>query len=158
MAGEYSRELGVKVIAGMRPSLPALGFKHGGGNPGATAIRRMLVSPTRQERSNATLSRGEYKSIATDRVILVLGPSEEVQVVQGHLSDVYIGEKSTYDIAVDLTRKRVPNPSSTGVKWNPSSIQNILTHPRYAGMIAFGRTSCPTPYTPRAHRLDPNGF
>ena len=145
MAGEYSRELGVKVIAGMR-HLAALGFKQGG-NPGY-GLRRMLVSPTRQEKQ--LLCHGEYKSIATDRVILVLGPSEEVQVVRD-IYRMFISEKkSTYDIAVDLTRKRVPNPSSTGVKWNPSSIQNILTHPRYAGMIAFGRTSCRL-HTPRVH-------
>ncbi len=137
MAGEYSREMGVKISAGLR-RLAALGFKQGG-NPGY-GLRRMLVSSTRQEKQQ--LCHGEYKSIATDRVILVLGPSEEVQVVRD-IYRMFISErKSTYEIAAVLTCKRVPNPSSTGFKWNASCIRNILRHPRYCGMVAFGRTSC----------------
>src|ERR1700757_240566 len=69
MAGEYSRELGVKVLAGQK-RLAVLGFKQGG-LPGY-GLRRMLVSPSRVPKQ--ILVQGERKSIATDRVILVLGP------------------------------------------------------------------------------------
>jgi DNA invertase Pin-like site-specific DNA recombinase len=137
MAGEYSRELGVKVIAGMR-QLAALGFKQGG-NPGY-GLRRMLVSSTRQKKQ--LLGPGERKSITTDRVILVPGPPDEVQVVRDIYRMFVAERKSTNDIAADLTRKRVRNPSSSGIRWNPSSIHNILRHPRYSGINAFGLTSC----------------
>jgi len=43
MAGEYSRELGVKILAGLK-RLATLGFKQGG-RPGY-GLRRMLVSPS----------------------------------------------------------------------------------------------------------------
>src|SRR5258708_34541490 len=69
MAGEYSRELGVKVIAGQK-RLAELGFKQGG-IPGY-GFRRLLVSENRTPKQ--PLARGERKSIATDRVILVRGP------------------------------------------------------------------------------------
>jgi DNA invertase Pin-like site-specific DNA recombinase len=43
MAGEYSREMGVKILAGLK-RLSTLGFKQGG-RPGY-GLRRMLVSPS----------------------------------------------------------------------------------------------------------------
>src|SRR3984885_10070002 len=69
MAGEYSRELGVKVLAGQK-RLARLGFKQGG-SPGY-GFRRLLVSDDRSPKQ--LLSQGEMKSISTDRVILVPGP------------------------------------------------------------------------------------
>ncbi len=69
MAGEYSRELGVKVIAGQK-RLAGLGFKQGG-TPGY-GLRRLLVSENGTPKQR--LANGELKSIATDRVILVAGP------------------------------------------------------------------------------------
>src|SRR5438094_2743208 len=80
MAGEYSRELGVKVLEGQK-RLARLGFKQGG-LPGY-GLRRMLVSADRQAKQQ--LASGERKNITTDRVILVPGPAEEVQVVR----DIY---------------------------------------------------------------------
>jgi len=74
MAGEYSRELGVKVIAGQK-RLAELGFKQGG-IPGY-GFRRLLVSQNRTPKQ--LLASGEMKSIATDRVILVPGPACEVE-------------------------------------------------------------------------------
>ena len=68
MAAEYSRELGVKVLAGQK-RLAHLGFKQGG-VPGY-GLRRLLVSADRTPKQQ--LSAGERKSIATDRVILVPG-------------------------------------------------------------------------------------
>jgi len=77
MAGEYSRELGVKVLAGLK-RLASLGFKQGG-MPGY-GLRRMLVSPAGVPKQ--VLGLGERKGIATDRVILVPGPAHEVQCVK----------------------------------------------------------------------------
>ena len=76
MAGEYSRELSVKVRAG-QANLIRLGYRQGGA-PGY-GLRRMLVDQTGT--SKGELQRGEQKSIATDRVILVPGPTEEILVL-----------------------------------------------------------------------------
>jgi DNA invertase Pin-like site-specific DNA recombinase len=69
MGGEFSRELGVKVIAGQK-RLAQLGFKQGG-IPGY-GLRRLLVSENGIPKQ--LLAHGETKSISTDRVILVSGP------------------------------------------------------------------------------------
>lgn len=77
MAGEYSRELSVKVFAG-QANLIRLGFRQGG--PPGFGLRRMLVDQSGAEKG--LLSYGQHKSIATDRVVLVPGPSDEVAVVR----------------------------------------------------------------------------
>jgi len=77
MAGEFSRELGVKVIAGQK-RLAQLGFKQGG-IPGY-GLRRLLVSENRIPKQ--LLAHGETKSISTDRVILVSGPACEIDEVR----------------------------------------------------------------------------
>jgi DNA invertase Pin-like site-specific DNA recombinase len=62
MAGEYSRELGVRVLAGQK-RLAKLGFKQGG-MPGY-GLRRMLV--TSDGKPKQRLSFGEHKNIATNK-------------------------------------------------------------------------------------------
>ncbi len=80
MAGEYSRELSIKVFAG-QSRLIELGYRQGG--PAGYGLRRQLIDQTGQPK--AILGRGEYKSLQTDRVILTPGPESEQQVVQ----DIY---------------------------------------------------------------------
>jgi DNA invertase Pin-like site-specific DNA recombinase len=134
MAGEYSRELGVEVLAGLK-RLASLGFKQGG-MPGY-GLRRMLVSPAGVPKQ--MLISGERKGIATDRVILVTGPAHEVQCVK----DIYqmlVSEKQTvYGIARELNRRSVAYIGDS--KWNYQAVYNVLTHPKYAGCHAFGRTA-----------------
>src|SRR5580693_1791023 len=77
MAGEYSRELSVKVFAG-QCRLIELGFRQGG--PAGYGLRRQLVD--RDRNPKGLLLVGEHKSIQTDRVILVPGPAEEIGVVK----------------------------------------------------------------------------
>jgi DNA invertase Pin-like site-specific DNA recombinase len=140
MAGEYSRELGVKVLAGLKRQAH-LGFKQGG-MPGY-GLRRMLVSPFRVPKQ--ILASGERKSIATDRVILVPGPAHEVQCVK----DIYrmlVSEKRTVRaIARELNRRGVAYIA--GAKWDYQAVYNILIHPKYVGCHVFGRTSARL-YTP----------
>lgn len=76
MAGEYSRELSQKVFAGQR-RLIELGYRQGGA-PGF-GLRRMLIDEA--GRTKGILSRGEHKSIQTDRVTLVPGPADEIAIV-----------------------------------------------------------------------------
>ncbi len=140
MAGEYSRELGIKVLAGQK-RLACLGFKQGG-SPGY-GLRRMLVSPDREIKQR--LAAGERKSIATDRVILVPGPSHEVQVVRDIYRMLVSEKRAVYAIARELNRRNIEYTGES--KWDYQAVYNVLTHPKYAGCHVFGRTSCKL-YTP----------
>jgi DNA invertase Pin-like site-specific DNA recombinase len=134
MAAEYSRELSVKVFEGHK-RLARLGFKQGG-IPGF-GLRRMLVDANR--RPKQLLADGERKSIATDRVILVPGPPEEVQCVR-HIYHMLLSEKRTvYGIARELNQQGVRYSRTS--EWDYLAVSNILTHPKYAGCHVYGRTS-----------------
>lgn len=146
MAGEYSRELSVKIVAGMR-RLAKLGFKMGG-NPGY-GLRRLLVSSSGQKKQQ--LGSGERKSIETDRVVLIPGAPEEIQIVRDIYRMFVSEQKNACAIAEHLTGMGIRNPSGSGTRWNSSSIRNILTHPRYTGCYAYGMTSCRL-QTPRIKR------
>src|ERR1700675_3345878 len=67
MAGEYSRELSVKVFAG-QCRLIEHGFRQGG--PAGFGLRRLLIDEGRNPKGE--LGRGDRKSLQTDRVILTL--------------------------------------------------------------------------------------
>src|SRR5262249_11976191 len=77
MAAEYSRELSVKVFAG-KARLTELGFRQGG--LAGYGVRRLLVDQRGEPKF--VLCAGERKSIATDRVVLIPGPVEEVEIVR----------------------------------------------------------------------------
>jgi hypothetical protein len=140
MAGEYSRELGVKVVAGQK-RLTLLGFKQGGA-PGY-GLRRMLVSPSGVPRLE--LASGERKSIATDRVILVPGPAQELQTIKDIYRMLISEKRSVCSIARTLNAANVPRPGWR--EWTPFSIQSIVTNPKYAGCSVFGKTTSRL-YTP----------
>jgi len=140
MAGEYSRELGVKILAGQK-RLAGLGFKQGG-MPGY-GLRRMLVSAIGTPKQQ--LVAGERKSIATDRVILIPGPAPEVQVVK-EIYRMLLSEKLTvYAIARELNKRGVEYIGDS--EWDYQAVFAVLTSPKYAGCHAYGRTSSRL-YTP----------
>jgi DNA invertase Pin-like site-specific DNA recombinase len=133
MAGEYSRELSVKVFAG-QSHLIELGYRQGGA-PGF-GLRRMLVDQTGTPKSE--LTRGEHKSIATDRVILVPGPEEEIALV-GRIYRDFLNGKSERDIASELNAQGIL--SDLGRPWTRGSIHQILINEKYVGNNVWGRTS-----------------
>ncbi len=134
MAGEYSRELGVKVLGGQK-RLARLGFKQGG-VPGY-GLRRMLVSAAGTRKQE--LAVGERKSIATDRVILVPGPANEVEVVKHIYQMLVSGKLSVYAIARELNRKSVQYLGAS--QWDYEAVYGVLSSPKYAGCNVFGQTS-----------------
>src|SRR6266436_2422814 len=77
MAGEYSRELSVKVSAGQR-RLADMGWWQGG--PAPFGMRRQIVGQNGELKQ--ILQCGECKSVSTDRVILTPGLREEVETIQ----------------------------------------------------------------------------
>ena len=156
MAGEYSRELGIKVLAGQK-RLAYLGFKQGG-RPGY-GLRRLLVAPDRSAKHH--LMFGERKSIATDRVILVPGPQNEVEIVKEIFRMLVSERRTVYAIAQELNHRGIPYTSDS--KWDYQAVFNILTHPKYVGCHVFGRTSCklysPTVRLPKSQWiLKPGAF
>ena len=134
MAGEYSRELGDKVLAGQK-RLATLGFKQGG-RPGY-GLRRLLVDPSRNPKQ--LLAFGERKSIATDRVVLVPGPPHEIACVREIFRLLVEEGRTVYDVARTLNRQGIPYTDESG--WDYQAVINILTHPKYVGHHVFGRTA-----------------
>ena len=134
MAGEYSRELSVKVFAG-QCRLIELGFRQGG-SPGY-GLQRLLIDQHRN--SKGILARGERKSIQTDRVILVPGPKEEVAIVR-EIYQRFTGDRQEErDIADVLNARGVLTDQDR--PWTRASVHEILTNPKYIGANVYNRRS-----------------
>jgi DNA invertase Pin-like site-specific DNA recombinase len=134
MAGEYSRELSVKVFAG-QCRLIELGYRQGG--PPGFGLRRQLIAQDRTPKG--VLARGEHKSIQTDRVILIPGPPEDVAVVREIYDRFTKGSQSEATIADALNTRAVL--TDLGRPWTRATIRQILTNPKYAGANVFNRRS-----------------
>lgn len=134
MAAEYSRELSAKVFAG-QCRLVRLGF-HQGGSPGY-GLRRELIDEARN--AKGLLTRGQQKSIQTDRVILVPGPDKEVATVhriyhlflERHFNEQSIADVLNEDgIVTDLERP-----------WSRGTVHQVLTNEKYVGNNVYAKTS-----------------
>lgn len=121
MAGEFSRDLSVKVFAG-QCRLIELGFRQGGA--AGFGLRRMLLDHLGNQKN--LLSPGQHKSIQTDRVILVPGPQEEVDTVHRMYELLTVENKTEEEIAAILNQ--------TGIKtdldrpWSRATVHQILTN------------------------------
>ncbi len=134
MAGDYSRELSAKVFQGAC-RLIRLGYKQGGA--AGYGLRRMLVDHTGKEKT--ILSRGEQKSIQTDRIILVLGPDEEVRTVMWMYRAFVYRKLPESVIAERLNRKGVQ--TDLGRPWTRGTVHQVLTNEKYIGNNVYHRTS-----------------
>lgn len=134
MAGEYSRELSVKVFAG-QCRLIELGFRQGG--PAGFGLRRMLVDQAGTVK--AELSRGEHKSLQTDRVILVPGPEDEIRSVE-LIYQWFVSEGlAESEIAVRLNEMKVRTDLDR--EWTRSTVHQVLTNEKYVGNNVFNKKS-----------------
>jgi DNA invertase Pin-like site-specific DNA recombinase len=134
MAAEFSRELSAKVHAG-QCRISALGFRAGG--PLTYALRRELIDENRL--SKGYLRRGQQKNLKTDRVVLKLGPPEEVEVVQRIFRE-YVEERySAAEIARHLNRDGVPNHRRR--PWTRLMINYMLRNENYIGNTVYNRKS-----------------
>lgn len=134
MAGEYSRELSTKVFAG-QCRLIELGYRQGG--VAGYGLRRLLIDEAHQ--SKAILSRGERKSLQTDRVVLVPGPEDEQKVVREIYESFIERRKTEQQIADGLNIRGVA--SDAGRPWSRGTIHQILINPKYVGANVFNRRS-----------------
>lgn len=134
MAGEYSRELSVKVHAGQTRFIQ-LGVRQGG--PAGYGLRRMLIDHTGARKSE--LKRGEHKSIQTDRVILIPGPAEETDTVR-RIYKAFVEDGLTEsEIAVLLNREG--KHTDRGTVWTRGTVHQILINDKYVGDNVWNRTS-----------------
>jgi DNA invertase Pin-like site-specific DNA recombinase len=134
MAGAYSQELSIKVFAG-QANLIRLGYRQGGA-PGF-GLRRMLVDQNGDFKGQ--LNRGEQKSIATDRVILVPGPEEEISLVREVYRLFVNGGLSEREIASKLNARNVL--TDLGRTWTRGSVHQLLINEKYIGNNVWARTS-----------------
>ncbi|WP_311268586.1 recombinase family protein [Sphingobium sp. WCS2017Hpa-17] len=134
MAGEYSRELSVKVFAG-QANLIRLGYRQGG--IAGFGLRRMLVDQSGT--SKGLLDHGEHKSIATDRVVLVPGPATELEVVREVYELFVLQGMSEIQIAEVLNSKGIR--TDLGRTWSRGSVHQLLINEKYIGNNVWGRTS-----------------
>jgi len=134
MAGEYSRELSVKVFAG-QCRLIEKGFRQGG--PAGYALRRLLIDE--QKQAKGELKRGQHKSLQTDRVILVPGPEEEIQHVRWIYKAFVAEGLSETEIAARLNAQGVL--TDLGRAWTRSTVHQILINEKYIGNNIYNRRS-----------------
>jgi hypothetical protein len=133
MAGEYSRELSSKVFQGAC-RLIQLGFKQGG--TAGFGLRRMLIDQAGQQK--AALKMGEQKSLQTDRVILVPGPPEEVELVRWMYREFVDGQIRVRDRHGAERRGVV---TDFGRAWTRGAVHQVLTNEKYIGNNVYHRTS-----------------
>jgi DNA invertase Pin-like site-specific DNA recombinase len=140
MAGEFSRELSVKVFNG-QARLARMGYWQGGS--AGYGLRRQIVDG--EGCRKAVLKAGEFKQLQLDRVILVPGPKNELAVIREIFRLFAIERKSQDEVAKILNARRirlepetrVPNP-----KWTRTRVHEILTNPKYVGANVYNRKSC----------------
>lgn len=134
MAGEYSRELSVKVHAG-QTRLIRNGFRQGG--PAGYGLRRMLIDQSGNMKSE--LGRGDHKAIQTDRVILVPGPADELATVR-EIYRWFVEEgRGESDIAAALNAEG--KRTDLGVPWTRGTVHQVLINEKYAGHNVWNRVS-----------------
>jgi DNA invertase Pin-like site-specific DNA recombinase len=134
MAGEYSRELSAKVFIG-QCRLIELGFRQGG-SPGF-GLRRMLCDALGKHKG--ILAHREQKSIQTDRVILVPGPKEEIQIVRW-IYQTFIENRTSESRIARMLNEQGILPDTKHL-WTKAVVHQILTNEKYAGNNIYNRIS-----------------
>jgi DNA invertase Pin-like site-specific DNA recombinase len=131
MAGEYSRELSVKISVGQR-RLVGMGFWQGGNGP--FGMQRLLVNQRGEPKH--LLRFGEWKSIDSDRIVLTPGPKSAVETIRLAF-DLYTEKhKSRREIAERLNREK----RFLGKKpWNVQMLRILVMNPIYRGAYAYGK-------------------
>ncbi len=135
LAGETSRLLSVRVFAG-QCRLIELGFRQGG--PAGFGLRRQLMDGSGHPK--AQLARGEHKSLQTDRVILVPGPSEEVAAVRWIYRSFVEDGRHEGEIAAALNDRGIMTDLNR--PWTRGAVHQVLINEKYAGDNVWNRVSC----------------
>ncbi len=132
MAAEYSRELSRKCFDGAA-RLSAMGFRQGGS--AGYGLRRLLVDENGRPKS--WLNAGDQKYLSTDRVVLALGPPEEVEVVRRIYRLFTYEGAGKQAIADRLNAEGVRGEA--GRLWRAWTVAQVLGNEKYVGSIVYGR-------------------
>lgn len=134
MAGEYSRELSVKVHAG-QSRLTAKGFHLGA--PAGYGLRRMLVDENGKHRFE--LAPGQRKSLYSERVVLVPGPPQELRTIQ-RIYSMFVDQRCSLQTIVNSLNAEGIRTAS-GRSWGPRTLRDVLSNEKYIGSAVYNRTS-----------------
>ncbi|WP_275426847.1 recombinase family protein [Paraburkholderia sp. C35] len=134
MAGEYSRELSVKVHAGQCRHIRN-GYRQGG--PAGYGLRRVRVDQSGIQKGE--LKRGEHKAIQTERVILVPGPPDEMATVRAIYRQFVEEGRSESEIAAALNEADIH--TDRGTQWTRGTVHQILINEKYVGDNVWNRVS-----------------
>jgi len=134
MAAEYSRELSAKSFRGQK-LLSEKGFRTGG--TAGYGLCRMAIS---EDGSRTQILRpGELKSISSDRVVLIPGPKEEVEVVLKMFAMAAKTNMGYSAIASELNASGILY--KPGRAWADYAVEGILKNKKYAGCHVWNRTT-----------------
>ena len=132
-ASDFCRQLSKKVFIG-QCNLVTKGYRQGG--TAGFGLRRLLLDETGNPKQE--LTRGQRKSLQTERVILIPGASHE----QGKISWIYdqcISGRSEREIAEQLNAEGWKN--DFGRPWSRGTVREVLTNEKYIGNNVFNRSS-----------------
>lgn len=132
MAAEYSRELSEKVRKVVK-GLSAQGYWMGG--PAPYGYRRQQVRPDGQ--LGRVLEPGERNGVKGERIVLVLGPADEVANVRRMFAMFNSGMKYNH-IVKAFNREGVPTPRGA-TKWRAPTLRCLLENEIYKGVYAKGQ-------------------
>jgi DNA invertase Pin-like site-specific DNA recombinase len=125
MAGEFSRELSTRVAAG-KARIGGLGFRIGG--PAGYGLRRQVLEDG--ERPGLVLRSRQRKGVQTDRVTLVPGPPEELEVIWRNYADYLHRKRSSPQIAAALNAEGI---LCGEVRWSANHVETVLSNEKYIG-------------------------
>lgn len=134
MAAEQSRMLSQKVFIG-QVRLIRMGFRQG--SKAGFGLRRLLID--QHGRPKGILSSYEYKSLQTDRIILVLGPPDEIATVRWIFGHFVKTRKTELEMARLLNKRGVL--SDLGRPWTRESVHSVLTNENYIGNSVWNKHS-----------------
>lgn len=133
MAGEYSRELSVKVSQA-HYEVARRGYKLGGTIP--YGFRRLVLDA--EGNPIRLLEHGEHKYLRSDRVVVVPGPDQELRVIH-RIFHLFVDERlSIGRIAEILNMER---PDDRIRNWTFPRVRYILTSELVIGNYVYGKNS-----------------
>jgi DNA invertase Pin-like site-specific DNA recombinase len=134
MAGEYSRDLSVKMSRAHRQQAQ-LGFRQGGRL--IYGFRRLLVDPARNPRQ--ILNSGQRKAVSSDKVIVIPGPPEELEVIR-RIFRLYVRHQLTItEIAKRLAEAGIKDHG--GKPLGISTIGHVLSNELCIGQMTYNVTT-----------------
>ena len=134
MAGEYSRELSVKVFTG-QCRLIRLGFRQGGA--AGFGLRRQLVDEHRQPKASPQSGRAEESSDGPGRA--QAGATEEIEVVRRLYRMFVVQRRTETEIAAALNDEGIL--TDLGRPWTRGTVHQVLTNEKYIGNNVYNRAS-----------------